>query len=168
MDTITSPERRLPGARFLLGHPARMVAFVGGIGLIPFAPGTFGTLAALPMHAVLATHLDAAWHGVALLLLLLVGVWACGRTNRDLGVDDHGGIVFDETVAFLVVLYFTPPGPLWQAFAFLLFRLFDIAKPPPIGHFDRTVHGGFGVMLDDVVAAGYALLCLAVWKALFV
>jgi phosphatidylglycerophosphatase A len=75
--------------------------------------------------------------------------------------------VWDETVAFLLVLFFTPPEPVWQALAFLLFRAFDIVKPPPIRYFDRTVHGGFGVMFDDLLAAGYSLLCLAALKALF-
>lgn len=100
-----------------------------------------------------------------LLALFVLGIPASGRTVRDLGVPDHGGIVWDETVAFLLVLFFSPAAPLWQAFAFLLFRLFDIFKPQPIRHFDRTLHGGFGVMFDDLLAAGYTLLCLAAVKA---
>ena len=79
---------------------------------------------------------------------------------------DHGAIVWDETVAFLLVLFFTPAGLVWQAFAFAAFRAFDILKPPPIGHFDRSLHGGFGVMFDDLLAAGYTLLCLAAARAL--
>lgn len=99
-------------------------------------------------------------------LLFGLGVWAAGRTNKNLGVSDHGGIVWDETVAFLLVLFFCPADRLWQAFAFLLFRLFDIFKPQPIRHFDRTLHGGFGVMFDDLLAAGYTVLLLAVVKTI--
>ena len=101
-----------------------------------------------------------------LLAFFWIGVWACGRTGRALGVHDHGGMVFDETVAFLMVLFLTPPTLMWQAFAFLLFRLFDILKPPPIRYVDRKVKGGLGVMLDDLVAAFFALLCLAAWKTM--
>ena len=98
--------------------------------------------------------------------LFVLGVWVCRKTGEDLGVHDHSGIVWDEIVAFLLVLAFTPDTLLWQAFAFLLFRAFDVLKPPPIGYFDKTVHGGFGVMLDDLIAAFYTLLCLAFWKTL--
>lgn len=136
-----------------------------GIGVVRAAPGTFGTLLAFPMHAALTMHLSTAAHLGALCALFLVGVWACARAGRALGVHDYGGFVFDETVAFLWVLFFTPSSLVWQAFAFLLFRFFDIAKPPPIGHYDRVLRGGFGVMFDDMLAAGYTLLCLAVWKA---
>ena len=100
-------------------------------------------------------------------VLFALGVWACHVTGKRLGVHDHGGMVWDETVAFLIVLYFTPASPIWQAFAFLLFRLFDIVKPIPIRHFDRTVRNGLGVMFDDLLAAFYTLLCLAAWKILF-
>ena len=138
---------------------------MAGIGIIRFAPGTFGTLIALPLHVWFLSRLAPYPHLAAIAALFLLGMWACGRTGRDLGVSDHGGIVFDETVAFLFVLFFTPDHLLWQAFAFLLFRLFDIFKPPPIRYFDRTIHSGFGVMLDDLLAAAYTLLCLAAAKA---
>lgn len=97
--------------------------------------------------------------------LFLVGVWACSVTGRDLGRSDYGGMVWDETVAFLLVLFFTPVHGYWQAFAFLLFRLFDIVKPPPIRYYERRFKGGFGVMIDDVVAAFYTLIALAVARA---
>jgi phosphatidylglycerophosphatase A len=89
-------------------------------------------------------------------------MWAAGHAGRALGAADHGGIVCDEVVAFLLVLFFTPAQPQWQAGAFLLFRLFDILKPPPIRHFDHTIRGGFGVMFDDLLAAFYALVALAI------
>lgn len=101
----------------------------------------------------------------ALAGLFLVGVWACGVTGRALGRLDYGGMVWDETVAFLLVLFFTPVHGYWQAFAFLLFRLFDIVKPPPIRYYERTFKGGFGVMIDDVVAAFYTLIALAAARA---
>jgi phosphatidylglycerophosphatase A len=151
--------------RFVLGHPSHCLAFGFGIGLMPFAPGTFGTLLAFRIHAFLYPRLDPLEWVLALAALFWIGVWATGRTGRALGVHDHGGMVFDETVAFLAVLFLTPNTLLWQAFAFLLFRLFDILKPPPIRYIDRRVKGGLGVMLDDLVAGLFALLCLAVWRA---
>lgn len=163
MSAVAAP-RRPPSWRFVLGHPAHFLAFGFGIGLIPFAPGSFGTLLAFPIFAFLDPRLDPLTWVFALAALFWAGVWATGRTGHALGVHDHGGMVFDETVAFLAVLFLTPRALLWQAFAFLLFRLFDILKPPPIRYIDRRVKGGLGVMLDDMVAALFALLCLAAWK----
>jgi phosphatidylglycerophosphatase A len=164
--TITSAEAaRAPTWRFVFSHPAHALALVAGIGLIRIAPGTFGTIAAVPLYWWAQAHLTAYVQLAAIAALFALGVWATGRTARDLGVHDHGGIVWDETVAFLLVLCFTPADPVWQALAFVLFRVFDIFKPPPIGHFDRTLRGGMGVMFDDVLAAGYTLLCLAALKA---
>jgi phosphatidylglycerophosphatase A len=104
--------------------------------------------------------------GVALAIVGLfgIGVWACGRTGRDLGVPDHGAMTWDEVVAFLAVLVLTPEGLWWQVSAFIVFRFFDMAKPPPIRHLERAVKGGLGVMVDDVVAAFYTLLVLAIAK----
>ncbi|MES2564845.1 MAG: phosphatidylglycerophosphatase A, partial [Pseudomonadota bacterium] len=96
----------------------------------------------------------------------LLGIWACQVTGRNLGSADHGSMVWDETVAFLLVLFFTPVHGYWQAFAFLLFRGFDIAKPPPIGYYERKFKGGFGVMIDDIGAAFYTLLTLAVARTI--
>jgi len=97
--------------------------------------------------------------------LFIIGIWACGVTGKALGVPDHGGIVWDETVAFLLVLYFTPPGFIWSLAAFVLFRFFDIVKPNPIRYYDQRLKGGFGVMFDDMIAAFFTLICLAAWKA---
>ena len=163
--SVDAPLR--PSLRFVFSHPAHCIAFGFGIGLIPIAPGTFGTLLAFPMHAWLLPRVGDQAFALLLPAMFLVGVWACHVTGRNLGVHDHGGMVWDETVAFLLVLYFTPAGSAWQAFAFLLFRLFDILKPMPIRHFDRTVRNGLGVMFDDGLAAFYTLLCLAGWKFLF-
>ena len=115
-----------PSARFVFSRPAHCLAFGFGVGLSPVAPGTFGTLLALPIHAWLLPRMGEAGFALLLPVLFLAGVWACQVTGRRLGVHDHGGMVWDETVAFLIVLFFIPAAPLWQAFAFLLFRLFSI------------------------------------------
>jgi len=129
------------------------------------APGTAGTLAALPLFWVLNYFLDVSSFLMLIGAMFLAGVWACDVTGKALENHDHGGMVWDEITAFCLVLLFTPNGLLWQAFAFLLFRVFDIIKPPPIRYYDTTLGGGFGVMFDDILAAFYALLCLAAWKA---
>ncbi len=155
-----------PTWRFMLSRPAHLVAFGFGAGLIPFAPGTFGTLLAFPLYWLIFPHVGAIAFLLLILLLFVLGIWACEVTGQAIGAADHGGLVWDETVAFLLVLYFVPASPYWQAAAFLLFRLFDIVKPPPIRHYDRTLKSGFGVMLDDLIAAFYTLLVLAIAKTL--
>ena len=149
---------------FVYAHPAHGIAFAGGIGLAPFAPGTFGTLLAFPLLALLTAYGDVVIQLLVFIILFGVGSWACQVTGRALGVSDHGGMVWDETVAFLLVLIFTPPGWAWQIAAFVLFRFFDIVKPQPIRYFDRTLKNGFGVMFDDLLAAGYTLIVLALAK----
>ena len=150
----------------MLRHPAHLLAFGFGAGLVPGAPGTAGTLLALPLFWLAQPRLAAIEFLLLLAIMFVAGVWACEKTGRALGMPDHGGMVWDEIVAFLLVLFFTPDSMYWQAFAFLLFRLFDILKPPPIRYFDQTLKGGFGVMFDDIIAAFYTLLVLAVAKAL--
>ncbi len=146
-------------------HPAHLVAFGFGAGLAPVAPGTWGTLLALPVYWLVSPLLDPIGYLLMLAVLLALGIWACEVTGRAIGVFDHGGMVWDETVAFLLVLFFVPATLPWQAAAFLLFRLLDILKPPPIRYYERTFRNGFGVMLDDLVAAFYTLLVFAVFKA---
>ncbi len=155
-------------ARFVYAHPAHCIAFAGGIGLAPFAPGTFGTLLAFPLFTLLAAYTDAFLQLIVFIVFFGLGAWACQITGRALGVADHGGMVWDETAAFLLVLIFTPAGWAWQIAAFALFRFFDIVKPPPIRHFDRSLKNGFGVMFDDLLAAGYTLLTLALAKTFLV
>lgn len=150
-----------PSWRFVLGHPAHFLAFGFGAGLSPLAPGTAGTLAAFPVYWLLDLALPPAALPAAVLLMFLAGVRICGRTGRALGCADHGGIVWDEITAFVLVLSYTPPTPLGFAAAFVLFRLFDVLKPFPIGFLDRKLKHGFGVMLDDLLAAAYSLLILA-------
>ncbi|HEX5363738.1 MAG TPA: phosphatidylglycerophosphatase A [Gallionella sp.] len=154
----------VPDWRFLLSHPAHLLSFGFGSGLARRAPGTFGTLVAFPIYWYLAPRLSDALFILVLIWAFAIGVWVCDITGRALGVPDYGGIVWDEIVAFLLVLFFTPPGWEWSLLAFALFRFFDIVKPPPIRYFDSNWHGGLGVMFDDLLAAGYALLCLAIIK----
>lgn len=151
-----------PTVDFLFGHPAHFIALGFGTGLAPVAPGTFGTLLAIPLFAMLELWLPPlSLLGVAV-MLFGIGIWACERTGRDLGFADHGSMNWDEAVAFMLVLAFTPQGWGWKALAFVAFRFFDVVKPEPIRHFERTLKGGLGVMFDDIVAAAYTLLSMAV------
>ena len=151
-----------PTLRFLLQHPAHFIALGFGAGLAPFAPGTFGTVVAIPIAVALRTYTGEIGYLVATGVLLVVGVWAAHVAGRALDSLDHGSIVIDEVVAFLLVLFFAGTTPLRIAVAFVLFRFFDIVKPPPIRQLDATLKGGLGVMLDDLLAAGYALIVFAV------
>ncbi len=150
-----------PAPRFLFSHPAHFYALGFGAGLVPFAPGTFGTLVAMPIAFVLWRHVGDAGFLAAVAALGAVGVWAAEITGRDLGLPDHGSIVCDELVAFLFVLFFTGPDRLAIAIAFVLFRFFDVVKPPPIRSLDARWKHGAGVMADDLLAAAYTLLVLA-------
>lgn len=166
MDTTTFAEASGRATwRFVLQHPAHFLAFGFGVGLVPAAPGTFGTLLAFPLFWMLSPWMDAMALVALIAVMFLAGMGLCARTGRALGRADHGGIVWDEITAFLLVLFFTPVQPLWQASAFLLFRLFDILKPPPIRYYDRKLKGGFGVMFDDLLAAFYTLTVLAIAKS---
>jgi len=159
--------RRPPSLRFLFSHPAHFIALGFGTGLAPIAPGTVGTLLALPLAALLRATTDYRGFLLAVAVAFAIGVWAADRSGRDLGVADHSAIVWDEVVAFLLVLFFVGADPWRQGLAFLLFRFFDIVKPPPARFIDREWHTGFGVMADDIVAAFYALLVFALWQRLF-
>jgi phosphatidylglycerophosphatase A len=151
----------------MLRDPAHVIALGAGAGLVPGAPGTAGTLLAFPLYWALTKYCAASTMLALLALGFALGMWACGRTGRALGASDPGAIVWDEIVAFMLVLLFTPPAYPWQAAAFVLFRLFDIVKPPPIRYFDRKLKNGFGVMFDDLLAAFYTLLVLAVARMFF-
>lgn len=151
-----------PNLRFLLAHPAHLLACGLGSGLSPIVPGTAGTLFAWLLYPLIKPHFSDFAFLAFLVLGFVIGVFACERTGRDLGVADHGAIVWDEIVPFWLVLLFTPAGWLWQTVAFVLFRFFDIVKPQPARWIDGNVKSGLGVMLDDVFAALYTLLILAV------
>jgi phosphatidylglycerophosphatase A len=140
-------------------NPVHFLAFGFGSGAAPVAPGTFGTLAAVPLYLLLA-QLPLALYLLMLVLAFALGIWLCERTSRDLGVHDHGGIVWDEFVGFWLTMVAAPEGWQWLLAGFLLFRLFDILKPFPINYLDRHVHGGLGIMLDDAVAGSFAWFVL--------
>lgn len=144
--------------KFVFSHPARFIAFGFGSGLSPFAPGTAGTLVGFPLFfLIIQLGLTPLAYAGLIVALFVVGVWACEHVSRSLGVDDFGGIVWDEIVAFLAILYFTPYSVAWFAAAFFIFRIFDVWKPFPIRHFDNTIKNGFGVMFDDALAAVYSI-----------
>ena len=149
-----------PNREFLFKHPAHFLALGFGAGLAPKAPGTWGTLVALPFFFT-ANFFGGQWAVlVAAAFFFVVGIWAADITGRALGVPDHGGIVVDEIAAFLLVLAFAPFSIMGVAVAFLLFRVFDIIKPWPINVADRRIKGGFGVMFDDLLAAIYTIIGL--------
>jgi phosphatidylglycerophosphatase A len=166
---------RRPDWRFMVAHPARPIALGFGCGLSPVAPGTVGTLGAWGLYTLLRPGFDdAAWAAV-MLAALAVGWWACTATARHLGSADPGAIVWDEVVAFWLVLWLVTPAGFWtQAAAFVLFRVFDAAKPGPVAWADRLFKGrpgrpigwaqGFGVLLDDLVAALCTLVVIALWR----
>ena len=156
--------------QFMRAHPAHLMAQGLGSGLAPAMPGTAGTLFAWASFAGLCRAWPAVFSPLHWAWIIVAGfaagVWACGRTGRDMGVSDHGSMVWDEIIAFwLVLLFVMPAGFAAQLWAFVLFRFFDMVKPPPIRFFDRHIKGGFGVMWDDIVAAFYTLLVLALWRA---
>lgn len=159
MDSTTSPR---PDARFLVAHPAHFIALGFGAGLAPVAPGTFGTLAGLALYWLLALAMPPLAIAFLAIPLFFVGVWACGVAGRNLGVADHGAFVWDEIVAFLPLAALASASLVLQLVAFGLFRLFDVWKPFPIRQFEARVKGGLGVMLDDLLAACYAYLVLAI------
>lgn len=140
-------------------NPVHFLAFGFGSGLAPKAPGTFGTLAAIPVW-YLAAQLPLLGYVLVLLAVIAVGPFLCGRTADDLGVHDHSGIVWDEIAGFLLTMLCAPVSVVAVLAGFLLFRLFDIVKPWPIGWLDRRVKGGTGIMVDDLVAAIFAAICL--------
>ncbi len=155
-----------PDAKFLFAHAAHFLALGFGSGLAPKAPGTFGTLVAVPIFWCCLHLQGRSLAAVCAVVLFGIGIWAAGVAGRALGTSDHGSIVIDEIAAFLLVLACTPQGWVWLALAFGLFRLFDIVKPWPIRLADQKIKGGFGVMFDDLLAAGYAIACLLVLQNL--
>ena len=146
---------RLPDARFLVSHPAHFIALGFGAGLSPKAPGTVGTLAAVALYWLLALALPPLAIAFLAIPLFFVGIWACDVTGRDLGVADHGAMVWDEIVAFLPLAAIASQSPWFQVGVFVVFRVFDIWKPYPIRQVERAVKGGVGVMVDDLIAAFY-------------
>lgn len=149
----------------LLKNPVHLLAFGFGSGLAPKAPGTFGTLVAVPIF-LLICHLPLLHYGLLVLATVLAGIYICGKTAKDLRVHDHSGIVWDEMAGYWITLIAIPVSAGSVIAGFLLFRLFDIWKPFPISWLDKHVKGGVGIMIDDVVAGLLAWLCLYSWYVL--
>lgn len=146
----------------VLSDPIHFLAFGFGSGLLPKAPGTWGTLVAVPLWFLLA-QLPLNSYLLAIAVLSVVGIWLCGKSSEKLGVHDHGGIVWDEFCGYWVTMILVPVTWYWALIGFVLFRVFDIIKPWPIKWLDKKVHGGFGIMIDDIIAG---LLALAVLQFL--
>ena len=145
--------------KFTLSNPIHFLALGFGSGLSPKAPGTFGTVAAIPVF-LLFTFFTPLIYAIATLIVCIAGIYICGKTAEDVGVHDHGAIVWDEIAGYLITMFLVPVS--WQSIlvGFILFRIFDIFKPWPISYLDKYVHGGFGIMIDDVVAGLMALVCM--------
>jgi phosphatidylglycerophosphatase A len=174
MTTLESGQTALvakPTARFMLSHPSHLIAQGFGSGLSPYLPGTSGTLFGWLSFSVLSVRWPDLFTPLNWAIIIaagfIIGIWACQQTGRDLGVSDHGSMVWDEIIAiWLVMLLLMPADFATQCWAFLWFRFFDMVKPSPIRYFDRHLKGGFGVMFDDLVAAFYTLLVFAVWRTI--
>ena len=156
-------------AQFMLAHPAHWIAQGFGSGLSPIMPGTAGTLFAWLSYVVLSARWPQVFTSANWLAIIVagfvIGIWACHRTGRALNSPDDGSMVWDEIIAFwLVLVLVMPAGFKVQLAAFVVFRFFDMVKPPPIAWFDRRFKGGFGVMWDDILAAFYTLLAFAIWR----
>jgi phosphatidylglycerophosphatase A len=145
--------------RVSMKNPVHFLALGFGSGLVPVMPGTFGSLAALPILYAMG-FVSLQIFIVITVVSFLVGIYLCGKTAGDLKVHDHGSIVWDEVAGMMVTFIAVPINPLSLLLGFLLFRFFDILKPWPIRVFDRHVHGGFGIMIDDIVAGAIACACL--------
>lgn len=145
--------------QFNLKSPVQFLALGFGSGLAPKAPGTFGTLAAIPLF-LLMCDLSPLNYGLLLLLISVAGIYICGKAADDLGVHDHPAIVWDEIAGFLLTMFMVPVS--WQSIllGFVLFRIFDIFKPWPISIADKKLSNGFGIMFDDILAGFFALIIM--------
>lgn len=149
----------VPASRFNLCNPVHLLATGFGSGLAPVAPGTFGTIAAIPFYLMFVYSPYVAFLAFTI-LVCAVGSYICGKAAADIGVHDHKAIVWDEFAGMFITLCFVPFS--WTAviLGFVLFRFFDIVKPWPISYLDKHVHGGLGIMIDDIAAGLAAGVCL--------
>ncbi|MDR3503143.1 MAG: phosphatidylglycerophosphatase A [Legionella sp.] len=145
--------------------PVYFIAFGFGSGLMPKAPGTWGTVAAVPVYLLLM-HCNPIVYLILTALAFILGVWVSDKVSNELGVHDYKGIVWDEVVGYLLTMFMAPQGLKWMLCGFILFRIFDIWKPQPIGYIDEKVKGGMGIMLDDVIAAipAWIIMQLLAWS----
>lgn len=154
--TTSGPEVNF---KTLIKKPAAFIAYGFGSGLSPKAPGTFGTLVAIPIYWLIQDWSLTAYL-IFTVIAFLFGIWICQKTVDWLKQDDPGGVVWDEVVGYLVTMIAAPKGWLWIVMGFVLFRFFDILKPWPVNLADRKLHGGLGIMLDDILAGIYSLAAL--------
>jgi len=144
---------------FNLANPIQFLALGFGSGLSPKAPGTFGTLAAIPLYLVLI-NFSTVFYAMATIFVCIAGVYICGKAAEQLGVHDHPAIVWDEIAGFLITMFMIPFSMESLVLGFLLFRFFDIIKPWPISFIDKKLQGGFGIMFDDIIAGLFALIVM--------
>ena len=161
-DVRTRHRTTWPSAKWVFSDPGRLMMFGLGSGLFRPGSGTWGTLAAWFLWVVASPGVSDLALGIFLLCAFLYGCWAADRVGRALNAPDHVGIVWDEFVAFWLVLWLIPGTLSAQILGFILFRFFDVVKPPPIRQADARLKGGVGVMVDDLLAAGYTLIVMAV------
>lgn len=155
------------GCNIRLSSPIHLLAVGFGSGLSPYFPGTVGSLVAILLWFPL-NLLTPLFFWLAIILATVVGVWICQKTSDDLKEADPSCIVWDEFVGMWITLYFIPHSTItWIVIAFVLFRLFDILKPWPIRYLDRNVGGGFGIMIDDIIAGFMAAVCITILIWLF-
>ena len=150
-----------------LTNPVHLAAVGFGSGLAPKAPGTMGTLAAIPLYLLLTSVLTLTlWQYIVIVVIASVlGIYICAAASKAMGVHDHGAIVWDEIAGYGVTMIAAPQGWLWVILGFALFRFFDIVKPGPIGWLDKNTHGGFGIMVDDILAGFFAFICIQILAA---
>ncbi|ROS01625.1 phosphatidylglycerophosphatase A [Sinobacterium caligoides] len=156
-ESVTQSESELPLPHNNFVHYA---AFGFGSGMAPKAPGTFGTVMGVFIYVALLQGWSPWWYLIMLLSTTAVGIYLCHRTAAELQVHDHPGIVWDEFVGYWITMFLAPSGWLWIVLGFVYFRCFDILKPWPISWLDKRVEGGFGIMVDDILAGVFAMLLL--------
>lgn len=170
---MNAPNKGSPDIAFLFSHPFHLISLGFGSGLSPIMPGTAGTLFAWASYDLLTFFLPSfftplVW-GIICMAGFAIGIKTCQATGNALNSPDAGSMVWDEIIAFWIILLFITPSSFFtECMAFIIFRFFDMTKPPPIRFFDEHIHGGFGVMLDDIIAAFFTLLVFALWKACFI
>lgn len=152
-------KNKIPSSIFT--NPIHFIACGFGSGAMPYAPGTFGTMVAIPLYLIIQP-LSLVVYLSVLFVATFIGFWLCGKTARDFGVHDHPAIVWDEILGYGITMIAAPQGWLWIILGFLLFRLFDIWKPWPIHTIDQYVNNGVGIVLDDIIAGVYASISLQI------
>jgi phosphatidylglycerophosphatase A len=157
--------KRNQAPRSIWTNPVHFLAFGLGTGASPYAPGTVGTLLGVPL-VYLLSHWSLWVYLIVTVVLIAIGIWVCDKTSKDIGVHDHGGIVMDEVAGYLVTMIAVPVNVWTLIAAFFIFRFFDIIKPWPIGWIDKQVHGGVGIMVDDLLAGvyGLAVIWIGLWS----